>query len=84
MTATTVDMAEVLERIVAPLLSQPDALKITTRNRDTTLILSVRVAPEDGGRLIGRGGETIRAIRTLTDYAARRAGATVQLEVQDA
>jgi predicted RNA-binding protein YlqC (UPF0109 family) len=84
MTAQTVDMADIIERLVAPLLSQPDGLKITSRSRDTATILSVRVAPEDGGRLIGRGGETVRAIRTLADYAARRAGATVQVEVQDA
>ena len=84
MTAHTVDIAEVVERLVAPLLSQPDDLPITSRMRDTTAILTLRVAPEDGGRLIGRGGETIRSIRTIVEYAARRVGATVQIELQDA
>jgi predicted RNA-binding protein YlqC (UPF0109 family) len=84
MTAHTVDIAEVVERLVAPLLSQPDDLTITSRMRDTTAILTLRVAPEDGGRLIGRGGETIRSIRTIVEYAARRVGATVQIELQDA
>jgi predicted RNA-binding protein YlqC (UPF0109 family) len=84
MTAQPVDIAEVLERLVAPLLSQPDDLKITSRTRDTTTILTVRVSPDDGGRLIGRGGETIRSIRTIVDYAAQHAGASVQLELQDA
>ena len=84
MTAHTVDSAEVVERLVAPLLSQPGDLTITSRMRDTTAILTLRVAPEDGGRLIGRGGETIRSIRTIVEYAARRVGATVQIELQDA
>ncbi|MBU6162689.1 MAG: KH domain-containing protein [Myxococcales bacterium] len=84
MTAHTVDMAEVVERLVAPLLSQPDDLTITSRMRETTAILTLRVSPEDGGRLIGRGGETIRSIRTIVEYAARRVGASVQIELQDA
>lgn len=84
MTAQTADIAEILERLVVPLLSQPDGLTITCRMRETTTILTVRVAPEDSGRLIGRGGETIRSIRTLIDYAAQNAGASVQLELQDA
>jgi predicted RNA-binding protein YlqC (UPF0109 family) len=45
--------------------------------------LELRVAPEDMGRVIGRQGRTIRAIRTVVKAASVKAGKRVTVEVPD-
>jgi hypothetical protein len=46
-------------------------------------VLELEVAPEDRGSVIGRGGRTAAALRTLLDGAARRQGGRCRLEIPD-
>jgi predicted RNA-binding protein YlqC (UPF0109 family) len=83
-TTPAVDLDQVLERALRPLLTQPEALRIASRTRENSVSFTVRVSPEDAPRLLGRGNDTVRALRLVMETAARRAGLRVQLDLQDA
>jgi predicted RNA-binding protein YlqC (UPF0109 family) len=84
MSTTKVDLSETLQAVVSPLVSEVDAIRITSRATEAGLILTLRVSQDETGRIIGRGGETIRSIRTVMAAAARAAGTRLQLDVPDA
>lgn len=59
-------MKEAVELIVRAIVDDGDAVQIDEIQRDrSTTVIEVRVAPNDMGRLIGRQGRTVRAIRCL-------------------
>lgn len=58
-------MDELVLYLVKSLVSQPDEVKIDTKNEDGMLSLQLSVAPTDMGIVIGKSGQTIRAIRKL-------------------
>jgi predicted RNA-binding protein YlqC (UPF0109 family) len=72
---------EIVEYIARSLVDDPDQVDVTEERTDAAVILRVRVAPEDRGKLIGRGGRTIRAIRDVTRAAATRSGLGVSVEL---
>jgi predicted RNA-binding protein YlqC (UPF0109 family) len=75
---------DVIETIARGLADTPQRISVTeTEHRDTTLI-EVTAAPPDVGKLIGRQGRTIQAMRTLAGIAGERLGKKVTLEVVDA
>ena len=74
---------DVIETVAKALADVPQRVSVTeTEHRDTTLI-EVTVAPPDVGKLIGRQGRTIQALRTLAAIAGERLGKKVTLEVRD-
>lgn len=74
-------MKELLEYIVKSLVDDPTQVEIDEVRRDRGLILKLRVAPEDMGRIIGKNGRVVNAIRALLRVAAAREGRRVDLEV---
>lgn len=58
-------MRELLEYIVKNLVSQPDQVQIEEQNNEGMINFSLRVASEDMGIVIGKSGQTIKAIRRL-------------------
>ncbi|KKS70063.1 hypothetical protein A3A14_02140 [Candidatus Daviesbacteria bacterium RIFCSPLOWO2_01_FULL_43_38] len=58
-------MKDLLDYIVKSLASKPDAVQITEETEGDTVNLSLSVAPEDMGMVIGKSGQTIRSIRKL-------------------
>lgn len=58
-------MKELLEYIVKSLVSNADDVQIQESHQDNTINLNLSVNPEDMGMIIGKGGQTIRAIRKL-------------------
>ena len=74
-------MKDLLEYIVKSLVNDPTQVEISEVARDRALILRLRVAPEDMGRVIGKGGRVVNAIRALLRVAAAREGRRVDLEV---
>lgn len=58
-------MKDLLDYIVKSLAGNPDAVQITEDIEGDTVNLSLSVAPEDMGMVIGKSGQTIRAIRKL-------------------
>jgi predicted RNA-binding protein YlqC (UPF0109 family) len=74
---------DLIEMVAKALADTPQRVSVTeTEHRGTTLI-EVVVAPPDIGKLIGRQGRTIQAMRTIASIAGERLGKKVTLEVRD-
>lgn len=56
-----------LTTVVRALVDRPDEVKVGSYRRGGSTILSLDVAPEDVGQVIGRQGRTARALRTLLE-----------------
>jgi hypothetical protein len=58
-------MKESVEMIVKALVDEPEAVDVRAIDREGATLIEVRVAPGDMGKVIGRQGRTIRALRSL-------------------
>lgn len=58
-------LEEALEHLVRGIVEHPDDVNVRSRNLRRGRVLEVRVHPEDLGKVIGRGGRTARALRTV-------------------
>ena len=76
-------MAELLAYLARELVDDPDAVRVETEERDDALVLLLRVAPDDVGKVIGRQGRIARALRTLVRASAVREHRRVLLEIVD-
>ena len=63
-------MKELLEQIAKSLVSNPDDVNVTEIEDDNSLILELRVAEEDMGKVIGKQGRVAKAIRVVMKAAA--------------
>jgi predicted RNA-binding protein YlqC (UPF0109 family) len=79
------DVVGLVENIVTSLVDAPEQVQVSsTEGIDNTLIIEVRVAADDTGKVIGRQGRIIKAIRTLTRAASSYAGGSrIEVEVMD-
>ena len=57
-------MQHLVRTIVSALVDYPEAVEVQQVDGETTCILEVRVSPEDIGKVIGRQGRNIAALRT--------------------
>jgi uncharacterized protein len=74
----------VLEYLARNLVDDPDAVSVTEiEDEDGRVRLELRVAPDDMGKVIGRGGRTARAIRAVVRASATRTGASVFVDIVD-
>ena len=58
-------LEEALEHLVRGIVDNPDEVQVDLRNLRRGRVLEVRVHPDDLGKVIGRGGRTARALRTV-------------------
>ncbi|MFJ6213194.1 RNA-binding protein [Streptomyces sp. NPDC092296] len=58
-------LEDALQHLVKGIVENPDDVQVRSRNLRRGNILEVRVHPEDLGKVIGRGGRTARALRTV-------------------
>jgi predicted RNA-binding protein YlqC (UPF0109 family) len=78
------DAVGLVQSIVTSLVDEPEQVKITSSQSDDALVIEVHVAPDDVGKVIGRQGRIIKAIRTLTRAASSYAGGSrIEVEVMD-
>lgn len=73
-------MESLIEYIAKSLVDDPSQVEVRRRNAGQTIILELRVAPEDAGRVIGRNGRVANAIRSLL-YASADRGKRVILKI---
>ena len=73
-------MEEVLRNILESLVDNKKAVSIKVRQEDGKDIYTVRVAPEDGGKIIGRQGKIAKAIKTLSKALGAKEGRRVEIE----
>ena len=71
------------EYVVRALVEQPDALKIDRIETEKVDIFFLRVAKDDRGRILGKGGRTIGAVRTFLEGVAARFDREVVVEIVD-
>jgi predicted RNA-binding protein YlqC (UPF0109 family) len=74
-------MSELLAFLARELVDDPDAVRVETEERDGALVLLLHVAPDDLGKVIGRGGRIVRALRTVLRATAVRDGRRVLVEI---
>ena len=76
-------MAELLAFLARELVDEPGAVRVASEERDGELVLLLHVAPGDVGKVIGRGGRIVRALRTVMRAAATRDGRRVLVEIAE-
>ena len=75
-------MRELLEQLVRSLVDRPDQVKVEEfTEADGTVVFELSVAPEDYGKVIGRGGRTAHAIRTVVKAAGVRREQRVLVDI---
>ena len=76
-------MAELLDYLARHLVDDPDAVQVEEVEEDDALVLRLRVAPDDVGKVIGRQGRIARALRTLVRAGGAHEGRRLVLEIVD-
>ena len=76
-------MKELLEVIAKRLVEHPEQVVVAETNNERALILELKVAPEDMGKVIGRQGRIAKEIRVLVRSLAQRSGKRVSVEIVD-
>ena len=74
-------MKDLLEYLARELVSEPDAVSVTEVDGAEGVVFELHVAQVDLGRVIGRGGRTARALRTVVRAAAVRDGRRASVEI---
>ena len=76
-------MQTFLEQVVKGLVDHPEAVNITEVEQERTTVYELRLDPSDVGRVIGRSGKTVNAIRTLLQAGSAKAGKFTRLDIID-
>ena len=76
-------MKDLLETIVRGLVDHPDEVEIEEERNGRRVVYNVRMHEDDRGHVIGRGGSTATALRTLLNSVAGRQRLDVQIEILD-
>lgn len=76
-------MRELVSSLVRGLVRKPGRIRVRERTERGRLVVELTVDPGDRGRVIGRGGRTADALRTVLDAVARRRGRSCVLEILD-
>jgi predicted RNA-binding protein YlqC (UPF0109 family) len=74
-------MKELVELVAKAIVDHPDQVEVTEEDTGEQIVLRLRVADEDMGRIIGRQGRIANALRTLLRVAAARRGVRAILEI---
>ena len=76
-------MRAVVEVVVRALVDRPDEVRVTESQRRGMTMLELTTAPGDMGKIIGRQGRTVSALRTLVSIPAEKHGTRAQLDLRD-
>ena len=76
-------MEELLEFVARGLVDSPDEVRVTRSEREGAVVLELRVAPDDLGKVIGRHGRIARALRTVVRASGAKTGDRVLLEIAE-
>jgi hypothetical protein len=75
---------ELLEYLARGLVEHPDEVRVReAEGDDRSLVLELSVADDDYGNVIGRGGRTAQALRTVVKAAAAKSGRRVFVDIVD-
>ncbi|ABY92997.1 RNA-binding protein (KH domain) [Thermoanaerobacter thermohydrosulfuricus] len=74
-------MGELVKTIAKALVDNPDAVEVNEIEGQQSVIIELKVAPEDMGKVIGKQGRIAQAIRTLVKAAALKEKKRVIVEI---
>jgi len=74
-------MKDLIEYIVKAIVDFPENVNVTQIDGESTIVFELRVRQEDVGKVIGKKGRTINAIRTLLNATAAKANLRAMLEI---
>ena len=75
-------MKGLLEVIAKSLVDNPDEVVVTEKETEKGLVLELKVAPSDLGKVIGKQGRIAKAIRSVVKAAASRENKQVSVEIE--
>lgn len=76
-------MKELVEYIARSLVDHPDSVEVNVVEGSSMTVLELTVDSTDMGRVIGKGGRVVNAMRSLVDVAAERKNMRATLEIID-
>ncbi len=76
-------MKELVHLIATSLVDNPDQVEVREVAKDDGLVLELRVAADDLGKVIGRQGMTAKAVRTLLSAVGNRRDQRIRLDIVD-
>ncbi|HUW66235.1 MAG TPA: KH domain-containing protein [Spirochaetia bacterium] len=74
-------MKELVELLARALVEQPDQVEVSVAGDDRSVVISLKVAQEDMGKVIGRKGRIARALRSMVKAAAVKQDKKAMLEI---
>jgi len=77
------ELVELVEKITKALVDNPDEIKVTEVEGEQTIVIELRVAQGDVGKVIGKQGHTAQAIRTILSAAGMKIKKRFVLEILD-
>ena len=77
-----IDFVALLSGLVRPIVDNPDAVSVIGEETESGLVLTLKVAEDDVGMIIGKHGKIARALRTVIKAAAKVSGKKVSVEIR--
>ncbi len=74
-------MKELVEIIAKSLVTHPDQVVVTETENENTVVIELRVAPDDMGKVIGKQGRIAKALRTIVKVAATKTDKKVVVDI---
>ena len=78
-----VDYADLVKTIVMQLVTKPEDVEVRQDSEDGKIKVSIKVNPEDMGRVIGKAGSTIRSIRVIAKAASIKSQEKIDVIVEE-
>lgn len=79
----TTQLTALVEQLAVQMIGHPEQVQVTAQPDDKGLLVQLTVAQADMGRVIGKRGRTINAVRVLAQNLAARQGQRVQVRVAE-
>jgi hypothetical protein len=77
----SVSLKELIEFIARALVDNPDEVSVSEISGEQTIVLELRVAKEDLGKVIGKQGRTVKAMRAILSAASSKLRKRADLEI---
>lgn len=78
-----VDYADLVKTIVMQLVTKPEDVEVRQDSEDGKIKVSIKVNPEDMGRVIGKAGSAIRSIRVIAKAASIKSKEKIDVIVEE-
>jgi len=74
-------MQELVKYIAASLVDKPEAIDVREVENEDSIVVELRVDPEDMGKVIGKQGRIAKAVRTIVKAASAKSSKPVFVEI---